>query len=299
MTETVTFRHACKATKQNLLERFVEKPSTGDVCRQPRLQTAELVGRLRVNACMQPGECLQALRYEARTPLSCAGQTISPLHGRIRYPSARQPRARPRPPEPEAPSPLLPRGSPPRGIPWGFSPRSDRASRREIPARIPRPRFRPRAIGRWSRSSYAAPAVTLGEHSPSARHGLARGAATIYPPPVLHRRPTAGDGGRRVLARAEFGHEISREVSVECRHRCLVGGRGTEPDEAGLRLGGLHFVGGKLAAEAPVDALVEQHPHETVSISRSFASSRNAMTCSRVTDGNPSRKSSIVSPASM
>jgi len=62
---------------------------------------------------------------------------------------------------------------------------------------------------------------------------------------------------------------------------------------------GLYFVGCKLAAEWPVDALVEQHPHETVSISRSFASSRKTITCSRVTDGNPSRKSSIVSPASM
>jgi hypothetical protein len=35
---------------------------------------------------------------------------------------------------------------------------------------------------------------------------------------------------------------------------------------------GLYLVGSKLAAEAPVDTLVEEHPHETVSISRSFAS---------------------------
>jgi hypothetical protein len=53
---------------------------------------------------------------------------------------------------------------------------------------------------------------------------------------------------------------------------------------------GLHFVGGKPATEAPVDTLVKQHPHETVSISRSFASSRKAITCSRVTDGNPAEK---------
>jgi hypothetical protein len=46
--------------------RNLEKPDTDDVCRQPRLQTAELMGRLVMNACMQPGECLQALRYEAR-----------------------------------------------------------------------------------------------------------------------------------------------------------------------------------------------------------------------------------------
>ena len=38
---------------------------------------------------------------------------------------------------------------------------------------------------------------------------------------------------------------------------------------------GPHLVAIGLAAEAPVDTLVEQHPHETVSISRSFASSRN------------------------
>ena len=33
---------------------------------------------------------------------------------------------------------------------------------------------------------------------------------------------------------------------------------------------GLDLMGSKLAAEAPVDTLVEQHPHETVSISRSL-----------------------------
>src|SRR6266436_8689929 len=54
---------------------------------------------------------------------------------------------------------------------------------------------------------------------------------------------------------------------------------------------GLNLVGSKLAAEAPVDKLVEQHPHETVSISRSFASSRKAMTCSRVTEGGTLRES--------
>ena len=63
MTETVAVWHACNATKQDLLSRFVEKPGTGDVCRQLRLQTAEqLGGRLVVNACMQPGERQQALR---------------------------------------------------------------------------------------------------------------------------------------------------------------------------------------------------------------------------------------------
>src|SRR6516162_2337791 len=66
MTETVAVCHACKAPEQDLLQRFVEKPGTGDVCRQPRLQPVELAGSLAVNACMEPGERLQALRYEAR-----------------------------------------------------------------------------------------------------------------------------------------------------------------------------------------------------------------------------------------
>src|SRR5208282_2355124 len=50
--------------------------------------------------------------------------------------------------------------------------------------------------------------------------------------------------------------------------------------------------------QAPVDAFVEQDLHDAASITRSFASSRKAMTCSRVTEGNPWRKSSIDSPAS-
>jgi hypothetical protein len=63
VTEAVAVWHACKATEPDLLWRLVEKPGTGDVCRQLRLQTAEqLGGRLVVNACMQPGERQQALR---------------------------------------------------------------------------------------------------------------------------------------------------------------------------------------------------------------------------------------------
>ena len=40
--------------------------------------------------------------------------------------------------------------------------------------------------------------------------------------------------GRRLpgLVRAEFGHQIACQVSVERGHRCLVGGRGAEPDKA-------------------------------------------------------------------
>jgi hypothetical protein len=35
------------------------------------------------------------------------------------------------------------------------------------------------------------------------------------------RLPGAGDG-RQVQLAAKFGHEISRQVSVECGRRCLV-----------------------------------------------------------------------------
>src|SRR6516165_9179934 len=38
--------------------------------------------------------------------------------------------------------------------------------------------------------------------------------------------------GRSGAACAEFGHEISRQVSVNRVHRCLVGGGGAEPNKA-------------------------------------------------------------------
>ena len=50
--------------------------------------------------------------------------------------------------------------------------------------------------------------------------------------------------------------------------------------------------------EAPVDALVETHPHDALETIRAVASSRKATTCSRLTVGTPVRKSSIVSPPS-
>ena len=46
------------------------------------------------------------------------------------------------------------------------------------------------------------------------------------------------------------------------------------------------------------DALVKKHPHDALAIIRAVASSRKATTCSRLTVGNPARKSSIVSPPS-
>src|SRR5208283_2380759 len=61
---------------------------------------------------------------------------------------------------------------------------------------------------------------------------------------------------------------------------------------------GLNVVTDDITRQAPVDTFVEKNLHDAASITRSFASSRKAMTCSRVRDGNPSRKSSIESPAS-
>jgi hypothetical protein len=62
--------------------------------------------------------------------------------------------------------------------------------------------------------------------------------------------------------------------------------------------GRFDVVADNVAREPPIDTFVEKHLYDAASIIRSFACSRKAMTCSRVTDGNPSRKSSIDSPAS-
>lgn len=53
-----------------------------------------------------------------------------------------------------------------------------------------------------------------------------------------------------------------------------------------------------VARQSPIDALVEQDSHDALATSSSFASSRRPITWSRVTVGKPSRKSSMVSPAS-
>src|SRR5216684_863917 len=55
----------------------------------------------------------------------------------------------------------------------------------------------------------------------------------------------------------------------------------------------LDFVADDIAREPPIDALVDKYFHEAVATRRSFACSRNSMTCSRLTEGNPARKSSI------
>jgi hypothetical protein len=44
--------------------------------------------------------------------------------------------------------------------------------------------------------------------------------------------------------------------------------------------------------------VLEKHPHDAFAIIRAVASSRKATICSRLTEGNPARKSSIVSPPS-
>jgi len=60
----------------------------------------------------------------------------------------------------------------------------------------------------------------------------------------------------------------------------------------------LHVVALDVRREAPIDALVEKHPHDAFEIIRAVASSRKATTWSRLTVGNPAKKSSIVSPPS-
>jgi len=61
---------------------------------------------------------------------------------------------------------------------------------------------------------------------------------------------------------------------------------------------GLDVMTDDVSRQPPIDAFVDQDSHETLATSRSFASSRKAITCSRETVGKPSRKSSSDSPAS-
>src|SRR6266513_5266376 len=62
--------------------------------------------------------------------------------------------------------------------------------------------------------------------------------------------------------------------------------------------GGLGIMTENVSRQTPVYAFVENHLHQVDSTGRSLASSRKAMTWARVTDGKPSRKASIDSPAS-
>ena len=105
-----------------------------------------------------------------------------------------------------------------------------------------------------------------------------------------------GDGeGIQVLLKGKVSIRGNEHVEVfrgECQQRSVLDSR---PAHLASRS---DIVTDNVAAEAPVNAFVEEDLHEAASITRSLASSRKAMTCSRVTVGNPWRKSSIDSPAS-
>ena len=59
-----------------------------------------------------------------------------------------------------------------------------------------------------------------------------------------------------------------------------------------------NLVANEVSREPAVNALIQENPHDAEATMRAFASSRKAITCSRLTVGKPSRKSSIVSPPS-
>jgi hypothetical protein len=96
---------------------------------------------------------------------------------------------------------------------------------------------------------------------------------------------------------------LKRQVPVNGNENIeLLFGKGMEVAVANRRpshfRGGLHGVTGKLPRQPAVNTLVEENPHEAEATIRAFAFSRKAITCSRLTVGNPSRKSSMVSPPS-
>jgi hypothetical protein len=78
------------------------------------------------------------------------------------------------------------------------------------------------------------------------------------------------------------GNPRSRPAPVPDRSTGILGGRPAHLTS------GLDVVTDDIARQAPVDALVEKDPHDAASITRSFASSKKAMTCLRVAEGNPS-----------
>jgi len=85
--------------------------------------------------------------------------------------------------------------------------------------------------------------------------------------------------------RIELARRESEQITV--LDRC-PSHRGDRPD----------FVPGDILGEATIHALIEQHSHASVATILDFASSRKAITWSRLTVGKPSRKSSIDSPFS-
>src|SRR5690348_7204883 len=61
---------------------------------------------------------------------------------------------------------------------------------------------------------------------------------------------------------------------------------------------GLDLMPCNIFRQPTVNAFIKQYLHDAAATIRSLASSRKATTCSRLTVGNPSRKSSMVSPPS-
>lgn len=66
VTQAIAIRHILEAHKQDLLPRLIERLGSGDIRCQPTLQAAELVRRVRMNACMQVREDLKTPGYGGR-----------------------------------------------------------------------------------------------------------------------------------------------------------------------------------------------------------------------------------------
>ena len=101
--------------------------------------------------------------------------------------------------------------------------------------------------------------------------------------------------GRKVLLKRQIsinGHE-NVERSVGGRQKFSI------PNGRPAHLArSLDIVPSDIARKTPVDTLVKEYLHEAAATRRSFACSRNSMTCSRLTEGKPARNSSMESPAS-
>jgi hypothetical protein len=121
----------------------------------------------------------------------------------------------------------------------------------------------------------------------------------------LRRSPTRIDAARRTMtaienrARSCWNGRLRSTVTKASNSPCAAGEQLTILQcSPACVWHGHHVVSLDVLREAPIDALVEKHPHDVGVIIRAVASSRNATTCSRRTVGNPAKKSSIVSPPS-
>jgi hypothetical protein len=61
VAQAITVRHVRKALQQDVPSRLVEKFRSLDFRRQLQLETAELVHRVTMNACLQPSEYFEVL----------------------------------------------------------------------------------------------------------------------------------------------------------------------------------------------------------------------------------------------